>query len=616
MLSQKSNEKQITLKLTDYIDKAFKVLPENAFIHKGRCGIGGTHLELKTDRNSILIVPIKSIITDKINSTDEYGELEYPNLFSVKGGVKTSDIEEYLQKDIPFKKIIVTPDSLYKIIEAAENIEIINKLYSNFYLILDEAHSVITEYFRESMVDAFELLFNFKNKIIISATPYYFSDPRMEEFNYYRIKFDEPIDKITIINTRSIRACVNAFLTGEMKTKGNLHIFYNSVTEIAEAIELAELKDCNVHCADKEENMEKVYQFFKPQPIKGEYKKVNFYTTSHFEGWNLEDINPTIILVTDVNKPHTKVGISNKGVQAVGRQRIKENRPEAKPFAIYHITNHRNRLTFKTLEEFKDEYLFDANWDMEEYNRYLDACKANNREPNKDKTEFVKRYTTLDKETGYAKLCYQKTDQFINESACNEEFNHIDYIQQAWENAGFETTIFEHKQILEKAIQRKTKKSVQEILSDFEILDPENRKNQFIIFADQALDKLINTQPTLYRAYQMLTKEEINSTDYKMDEIKKLLILKDNKDSEMKVLKLLPLSFSVGKRYSKEHIKAKLQEIYNKAGYKKKATAEQLKNSDWYDTKPCKVKDKEGKDKNGFEILRMNFKLIVSTRQD
>lgn len=616
MQSQKSNETEITLKLTDYIDKAFKALPNNSFIHKGRCGIGGTHLELKTDRNSILIEPIKSIITDKINSTDEYGELEYPDLFFVKGGVKTKDIEEYLLKGIPFKKIIVTPDSLHKIIEAAENVEIINKLYSDFYLILDEAHSVITEYFRESMVDAFELLFNFKNKIIISATPYYFSDPRMEEFNYYRIKFDEPIDKITIVNTKSVRACVNAFLTGEMKTKGNLHIFYNSVTEITEAIELAELKDCNVHCADKEENVEKVYQFFKPQPIKGEYKKVNFYTTSHFEGWNLEDINPTIILVTDVNKPHTKVGISNKGVQAVGRQRIKENCPETKPFAIYHITNHRNRLTFKTLEEFKDEYLFDANWDMEEYNRYLDACKTNNREPNNNKTEFVKRYTTLDKETGYAKLCYQKTDQFINESACNEEFNHIDYIERAWKNAGFQTDVLEHKQTLEKTIQRQTKKSVKEILSDFEILDPENRKNQFIIFADQALDKLINTQPTLYRAYQMLTKEEINSTDYKMDEIKKLLILKDNKDSEMKVLKLLPLSFSVGKRYSKEHIKAKLQEIYNKAGYKKKATAEQLKNSDWYDTKPCKVKDKEGKDKNGFEILRMNFKLIVSTRQD
>lgn len=616
MQSQKSNEEPITLKLTDYIDKAFKILPNNSFIHKGRCGIGGTHLELKTDRNSILIVPIKSIITDKINSTNEYGELKYPNLFAIKGGVKITDIEEYLQKDIPFKKIIVTPDSLYKIIEAAENIEIINKLYSDFYLILDEAHSVITEYFRESMVDAFELLFNFKNKIIISATPYYFSDPRMEEFSYYRIKFDEPIDKITIINTRSIRACVNAFLTGEMKTKGNLHIFYNSVTEIAEAIELAELKDCNVHCADKEENLEKVYQFFKPQPIKGEYKKVNFYTTSHFEGWNLEDINPTIILVTDVNKPHTKVGISNKGVQAVGRQRIKENHPETKPFAIYHITNHRNRLTFKTLEEFKDEYLFDANWDMEEYNRYLDACKTNNREPNKDKTEFVKRYTTLDKEIGYAKLCYQKTDQFINESACNEEFNHIDYIQQAWENSGFQTDVLEHKQTLEKTIQRKTKKSVKEILSDFETLDPENRKNQFITFADQALDKLINTQPTLYKAYQMLTKEEINSTDYKMDEIKKLLILKDNKDAEMKVLKLLPLTFSVGNRYTKDYIKAKLQDIYNKAGYKKNATAEQLKNSDWYDTKPCKVKDKEGKDKNGFEILRMNFKLRVSTRQD
>ena len=366
MSSQKLKETEITLKLTDYIDKAFEVLPENSFIHKGRCGIGGTHLELKTNRNSILIVPTKSIITDKVNSTDEYRELEYPNLFCVKGGVKTTDIIEYLQKEIPFKKIIVTPDSMYKIIEAAESLDMINKLYSDFHLILDEAHSIITEYFRESMIEAFELLFNFKNKIFISATPYYFSDPRMREFKYYRIKFDEPIDKINIIDTKSIETCVNAFLTEKKETIGNIHIFYNSVTEIAEAIKLADLKDCNVHCADKEENIEKIRNFFKPQPIKGEYKKINFYTTSHFEGWNLEDINPTIIFVTDAYKPHTKVGISNKGVQAVGRQRIKEDKPETRPYKIYHITNHRNKKTLKTLKEFESDYLFNAEWEMDE----------------------------------------------------------------------------------------------------------------------------------------------------------------------------------------------------------------------------------------------------------
>jgi len=137
MVSKKTEERK--LKLTDYLDKAFDVLPSNAFIHKGRTGIGGTHLELKTNRNSIIVVPTKGIITDKINAKDKNGKPEYPNLFPVMEGVTPEDIMIYLSSDIPNKKLITTPDSLYKIIKAAGGNT--DELYRDYFLLMDESRT-------------------------------------------------------------------------------------------------------------------------------------------------------------------------------------------------------------------------------------------------------------------------------------------------------------------------------------------------------------------------------------------------------------------------------------------------------------------------------------------
>jgi len=609
-MSNLNNSKPpIKLKLSDYLDKAFKVIPSNAFIHKGRCGIGGTHLELKTNRNSILVVPTKGIITDKITAKDASGNPEYPNLFPVMGGVKPEEIMNYLSSNVIDKKLITTPDSLHKIIEAAKGNT--DELYANYFLLMDEAHSVITESYRESMIKAFEEQFNFNNKAFISATPYYFTDERMKNLDYYKIVFDEPLGKVIIINAASVKYCVNEFITNAKQFKTNLHIFYNSVTEIADAIQLAGIKDCNVHCSDKEENMDKIGQFFNPQPIKGQYKIINFYTTSHFEGWNLEDINPIIILVTDVYKEHTKVGITNKGVQAVGRQRIDpDNKQETIP-TIFHITNHRNKAIYKTMERIKSDYLFDAKWETDNYNDYIEVCKTQQREPNKEKTDFVQRYATINANTGKAEICHVKIDQFINESACNEEFNHIDYINEAWQKAGYETDVKVNPRYLASNKRRKTIKSVKDILSDFEQSESDNT----FYFGQSPLEKLKNKYPFLYKAYKDLSKEEIKSTGYSMNKIEKLWILKNNKDAEIRVLKLLPLYFTVGERYTKEYIKQTLQEIYDETGYKAKATAEDI-NCTWYDSKSCKIKNNAGRYDNGFEILRPTFKVLAATKQD
>jgi hypothetical protein len=519
------------------------------------------------------------------------------------GGINTNDIMLYLSSNVIDKKLITTPDSLYKIIEASKGKT--DELYRDYFLLYDEAHSIITESYRESMIKAFEEQFNFKERSFISATPYYFTDPRMEKLDYYKIIFDETLGNVTIINATSVKSCVNEFISIAKQFENNFHIFYNSVTEIAEAIDLAKLneKDCNVHCSDKEINLEKIGQFFNPQPIKGQYKKINFYTTSHFEGWNLEDINPIIILVTDVHKEHTKVGITNKGVQAVGRQRIKPNKQETIP-TIFHITNHRNKAIYKTMERIKKDYLFEAQWDIDEYNRFVDVC-----EPSKEKTDFVQRYATINANTGKAEIYHTKIDQFINESACNEEFNHIDYINKAWQKAGYETEVCVNNNYLNRSPKRKNAKTIKEILSDFETLESKN----IFVFGQNPLEKLKNQYPLIYKAYKELSKEEIKSADYCMGKIEKLLILKNNKDAEIRVLKLLPMYFTVGQRYTKEYIKQTLQGIYDEAEYKAKATAEDI-NHIWYESKSCKIKNNAGNYYNGFEILRPTFKVLAASK--
>ena len=610
------------LHVTDYLNKAFpnEQLPMNAIIEKGKCGIGGTYMELNdSTRKSIIVVPTIGIIEDKIHSTDNNSNLKYPDLYAIYGKMTEKKIADDLTNARP-QKIIITPDSLRKFIGAAKSIPLFwQTIKKEYFILFDEFHAIITEAFRNKMLDAFEQLFEFDNKSFISATPYHFSDPRMQNLDRYRITFQEKFGLIHIVNAKSVKSALNAVLKGDVETIGNVHIFYNSLTEATEAVNYAELKDCNIYCSNKSENMDKLgnaKKFYQPRPITGQYKKFNFYTSRYFEGWDLEDSNCTIILVTDVYKPHTKIGISNKGVQAVGRIRANPNIPETYPSKIYHITNHLSNTNMKKQNDFIKEYFFHANEEIKNYNSHLESCKKEGITLLPEQTEFVEKFANIDPKTGKAVLSNTKVDRLINESTCNEAYNHIRFIEEAWKSANYDTKIGTHEEPLEhKDIKKQTKLTVKEILKKFQQLQP---KSEFIFNSEEMenqLNKLKNKYPVIYEAHQKLTLEEIESTDYKIKKIQKLLILKNNKITEYKALKMLPLYFFTGERYTKVDIKEKLQEIYDETGYGKKAKAEDLQNNQWYEIKECKIwNDKSKKYYNGFQILRPKFQTIVHNR--
>ena len=213
-----------TVGITVYLDKIFEYLPANAFINKGRCGIGGTTLELKNkNRCSLIVAATVGILKDKKKST--------PELFIVWADVKLEDVKAQLALQLPAQKIMCTPEGIKKVINAAIELEMYDHLKEEWFLLLDECHTFISEDYRKYILRPFEYFWDFKLKAIISATPYYFSDERFRTLDYYEVNFTEPLGTITLVNCKSVFGTLNSILEEAKSEKGRYHIFLSSVHE-------------------------------------------------------------------------------------------------------------------------------------------------------------------------------------------------------------------------------------------------------------------------------------------------------------------------------------------------------------------------------------------------
>lgn len=613
------SEESYTLKVTDFIGEAFNQIPTNAFVDKGRCGIGGTTREVDNKtRNTIFVCPSNAVITDKTVNEDGDSPEEIArknSIFPVRKGVTVEHILAYLQTD-GVKKIMTTPDSFYKIIEASKKLpdgKGLEYLYDNFFLLIDEGHTIITENYRPAITAPLKCFWNFKDKSVMSATPYMFSNPRFKELEYHKIRFGtEKLGEVTLVETDKINATLNFVLLSAEKTDNQLHIFFNSVKEIGEAVRYANIKECSIFCSDKSENLVKLGEsarFFKGKPCEKTYSKINLYTTCYFEGWDLNVDNATLILVTDVNKKHTKVGVSNKGVQSLGRIR----KPNAK---LLHITNHRNINRMKTQDQLNKEYKSRAERIIDNYNQEVDFLKLNDEVPLKEQTELVELFASIDILTKHATFDYERFDQIVNEQICNEQFNHINFIKTSWEDASYSVAYKKHNPDnvkLQEAKQKRMSKAsrFKQICKLINSLKED--KDQFLFnISDTALKKMQEKYPNEFKAYELLGYEELERLKFNEKKVRHSVINISNLNAEAKLLKLLGIHFNVYQSYTKARIKDKLQELYDSLNIERVATAEQLGEAGRFDLKPCKIKNPDNTLSNGFQILRSHFDLKVA----
>ena len=196
-------------------------LPKNCIFNKVTTGCGGTYIALTSSEPTIIVVPTKALVKDKVKQEKykSYGIL----------GVSS----EFPLKDIPkdCKKIICTYQSLPKL---AKRLQI-----KNWNLVVDEMH-LLTRMLSFSKPSLRWLLNNFKNfksYCFMSATvpKEKFLLPQLKDLDRVTIEWSN-LKKVSFECyyseniQQSMLQIIGEHLNGTRK--GNAYFFYNSIEGI------------------------------------------------------------------------------------------------------------------------------------------------------------------------------------------------------------------------------------------------------------------------------------------------------------------------------------------------------------------------------------------------
>lgn len=311
-----------SLYLGDFIDR----MPYG-IVNKKATGIGATTLEIECPRNSIIVMPTKSLAYTKFV---KYHNTEHESLYvgSEIGIITTivddEDIQNYINdNNVEFKKILVVADSLPKVISA-----IGDSIYRDFFIMIDEVDVLQSDSgFRPALENVMDYYFKFprKTRCVVSATIREFSHPELKnEIIVTIVKKNPPRRNIKLFYSENEN--INGLLKEQivkLSTENptqKILIAYNSVRGIMAVIENLStemLSECGVLCSKK--SKENAKNYFRELDSPHLTDRITFMTSAFFVGIDIED---RFHLITVCNSKATPNPLSiNKITQIHGRCR-------------------------------------------------------------------------------------------------------------------------------------------------------------------------------------------------------------------------------------------------------------------------------------------------------
>lgn len=312
----------------------------NGIFNKVLTGCGGTTIALEDNRKTIICSPRITLLKNK------HGQ--YPNTMLVIGGINKSEIVNYIN-NIDIHKILVTYDSLYKVLDIITDID-------NWHIVVDEFQCVLTDSSLKSVTEMNFLhgLTGIKNITFMSATPllnkYISQMDILKDMPYYECKFTDTY-KVNVFRRKVNKPINKGIEIIEMYQKGNFPaletgetsreavIYLNSVNNIISLVKTTKLQsnDVNIICAENEDNRTKIKKSLGNGfdigriPLKDEKPKlITLCTSTAYFGVDMYSDNALTFVISDCNKINTTVDISTELVQIAGRLRNADN-----PFRYY-----------------------------------------------------------------------------------------------------------------------------------------------------------------------------------------------------------------------------------------------------------------------------------------
>jgi len=311
-----------------YMDKFMTEFPKNTLLDKAKTGIGATTMALRHKDKYVIAVPFRDLASNK----EEWCLEERIDVLAINGDTTSEEIQSYTGN-----KIIVVYDSLYKVSKYIKNFE-------SFRIMIDEAHILLLSgtFRKRAIYTVFKEYKKYKDYVFLTATiPSRMYD--MDEFKNMSkaiIKWKhnpQPTFLSHIIdsyNNESLRDVLYTVCLEHLKgtRNSNAYVFINSVKAIKSLVKLllsneeATFNDINIIAAASNESqietdLGKDFSIGKAPTKKGTPKKLNFVTSTGFEGQDFYDSNGKVYIVSDGSFEYMKLDLLTQVPQIVGRLR-------------------------------------------------------------------------------------------------------------------------------------------------------------------------------------------------------------------------------------------------------------------------------------------------------
>lgn len=590
----------------------YDMIPTNTILDKTLPGLGATHSEIHSKRNSIIIEPNVPVILGKLDENE--------NLEAVYERCEPHTIKKYLQMDIPFKKIITTPESFHKIRDAANSFGI--NIYKEYFCLFDECEKITQDIdYRRKIAQPIYDFFQFENKALVSATPLPMSHPEFEKQGFQKIKVVPTYDykrDLELIVTNSYYKSLRKVLDG-MRDAKYICIFFNVTDGINELINNLGITDYKVFCSQKSVDklnkraIDKAYSFID-YPL----AKYNFFTCRFYSALDilLRKDKPDILLITDLRGAQfTMIDPLTEAIQIQGRFRKRGN-DDITYNSLTHITTINPNLKVKSnyeLERRISRFRVNHNLLKQEHDVETEDI---DKEAILEDMQSLKWQELIDDEGNINSF---SIDNLYNEERVKSYYQSADNLYQAYLSSKFFNVTFTNvtECVGEDDIERlnhtkleidKRKITVQfleKIYKDYEQGNITYEDKEFYI-------KYLKGQPEVrytIDAYNVIGKSGIEQAQYKKTLIDKAVKQYNKGQAETlrfspKVLQDIKEEFELETYIPKNDIKKRLQLILNEHSIEYKVVQDTIK--DYYH-----LSESNSKDTPSFRLKAFKFEEVV-----
>ena len=586
-------------------------IPSNIILDKTLTGVGATHCELYAHRNSIIIEPNVPVIQCKLESEDL-------SLLGVYAGIRISSIRKYLtREDIPYKKILTTPESFYKVRNEARKLGI--DIYGEeWFCLFDECEKITQDHaFRRSISQPMSDFFMFKNKAMVSATPLTPSDPKFQKQQFRIIKVRPTFDykkNLTLIATNNFTTVLRDTFARLVESPC-VCVFMNKTDAIHAIIEELGLDDYKIFCSDK--SVKKLHHLgiHKAQSeINYPFAKYNFFTCRFYSGLDITllPIKPDIIMLTDLRvAPYTMIDPLTEAIQIRGRFRNNGNDEQA-----YNSLTHIATVNPDKLIKSREELAVEIGQYADNYKRLKMQCQ--------DEHDEIKRQAIIkdleqlsynDLLDEHGEISHFAIDNLYNEERVKSYYLSGDALFQAYMESnhfniryvndvtslGSDTILHISTAKCEIDKRRLIVNAIDRIYNDFSNGKIDNQTANLYIEALKQIEETSYILPI----YQKIGIKGIEECDYKKCKLNKAIEIFEKEEAERlrfspDVLKAVSDTFPLGVYMSKKEIQGRMKEIYIEHHIRLKVTQTTI--LDYY-----KVSESNSKDVPSFKLNFFKF---------